>query len=355
MITLKKKRQGFSMDIINKIKKYSALRFSAGLVVIGIIFMIFGGIAAFNPSKNMEKTTATITNIEVIGSDTADDTSSYLVSIKYKAHGRTYESVIGAYETGWEVGNKIEVSYDYKDPESVSYGDSNTVIIIVFIAGALATAYGVISFKKGMAKSSDDYAQYDRVKNIEFDPEKRAEVENNTEPRQDYVFHFTGKLNQSYVMKSKTDKEVYEAICDGIKLVKDTDFEFVNRLTGEKQEKKIGHTVTTTVNMNNLFGGNITSAFNIDGKNCWDALAEMGYSFKFSLNGAKCHYDVEHYGVPVGSIETAGTEVMNKKYENNPLAKIPANGIFRISCQPSEIDGMFMITFCITKTNITVT
>lgn len=341
------------MSFFNKLKKYSKLRMAMGLILVGLILAIIGGIVLVKPSGDTVKVPATIKSIETDGTD-ADDNPIYKVVVSYKAEGKKFETELGAYENGWKVGDVIECNYEKGHPENIGYGNGKMVALIVCAAGVLALGYGIISLKKGISTPSSELAQYDRVDESKVDPEKRAEVENNTEPLNEYVFHFTGKMNQSYVMKDKFGKEVFEAICDGITLVKDTDFEFKNNLTGKCETKKIGHTTTTSIGNGLGFGGNISSSFKIDGKNCWEVLANMGYGFEFSLNGIKCHYDVKRYGVPVGTVETAGTEVMNEKYENNPLAKIPSNGIYKISCKESDVEGMFLICFCVTKTEVTL-
>ncbi|MCQ2770291.1 MAG: hypothetical protein MJ236_00620, partial [Clostridia bacterium] len=233
-------------------------------------------------------------------------------------------------------------------------GNGKIVVIVVMVVGIIAVVYGIFMIVKNAKKPSDDYSQYNRINEDEINQSKREEVENNTEEKQEYVFHFTGKLNQSYVMKDRYDNEVFKADCEGITIVKATDFNFVNVRTGSSKARKIGHTVTSSIGGDASIFANISSSFKIDGENCWDFLKNMGYGFNFSLNGLKSHYEVYHQGVNVGSIEIAGTEVMNKKYEGNALAKLPTNGIFRISCQPSEVEGFFYICFCITKTEPTI-
>lgn len=339
------------MDFLNKYKKYSKIRFAAVLCIAGLILSVIGGIVFFKPQSETETISAEIVNIEE--NKTGEDTE-YTVTVTYEAEGKTYTNELGAYESGWSVGDIIECNYEKGNPADINYGSGKMTAVIVFAVGAAAFVFGVFSLVKSIKTPSREFAQYNKIDEAGIDTEKKAEIEKNAAPLQDYVFHFTGKMNQSYVMKDSFGKEVYCAICDGIKLVKDTDFEFINKLTGVGQRKKIGHTATLSMNSGSLFGSSISSAFMIDGKNCWDVLADMGYGFDFSLKGLKGHYEVKHYGVSAGYVEAAGTEVLNGKYEGNVLSKMPSKGIFRLSCSPAEIEGFFLICFCLARTETTL-
>ena len=339
------------MDIINKYRKASSIKMAIGLILVGLIFAVIAGIGIASPDKATETVSAKITDIQIGGTD---EEPEYHVFVSYEIDGKKYENELGAYDSSWKVGDVIECKYDPADPETLTTGNGKLFAVVFCVIGVAAIAIGVYMLVKSVKKPSGDYAQFDRVNENSIDPAKKAEVENNTETLRDYVFHFTGKLNQSYVMKDNVGREVFKADCGGIKLIQDTDFEFVNVQTGEKIPRKISHTVTTTNGSISTVFPSVSSSFNFDGKNCWDFLAEMGYGFEFSLKGLRPHYEVKHYGVGVGSIDSAGTEVLKPEYEGNPLAKIPTKGIYRISCKPSEVEGIFYICFALSQTETTV-
>lgn len=336
------------MEVFNKIKKYAEVRNAFGLLAVGLLLVICCGIILTRPAKEEREVSATI--LEILTEGTGEN-ETHSVRISYEIDGILYETELGAYESGWAVGDVIECTYDPADPSIVNYGNGTLVVLIVLTAGVTALVLGALSLTAALKKSSSEYAQYQKTV---YSPEERAKVEENEETCQDYVFHFTGKMNQSFIMENEDGMPVYEAVCGGVTLVKDTDFDFRNLLTGESQSKKIGHTITSSVGSGSDASINVSSAFKIDRVNCWDVLAEMGYGFSFSLKGLKCHYEITRYGAYIGYAETAGTEVLNAKYENNPLGKIPTNGIFRISCKPSEIEGVFLICFCLSKTEMTI-
>lgn len=339
------------MKFINSLKKFTALRFAVGLMIVGLIVAIISGITLFAPSNDSGEyatTTATFSSIEVQGDG---EDAEYFVYVTYTVDGKEYNTQLNSYDSRWKVGDTTEIEYDVNDPASLHQSGSKTMSIAICIIGIGAFVLGVLKLKKSVKTPKEDYTQYDKVK--EIDIAKAEEIKNANEENEEYVFHFTGHLNQDYVMKNKFGEPVYEAVCNGIKLVKDTEFEFRNIVTGETSTKKIGHTTTQTYG-NGSFNIPLKSSFKIDGNNCWDVLAQMGYGFEFSLNGIKAHYEVNHHGVNIGYAELGGTCLVDKKHENNPLAKAPTNGIFKVSCPKSEIEGMFLICFCITKTDLTI-
>lgn len=337
------------MKILNLIKKYSKIRFAAGMIVAGLIVSIIAGVMFVNnDNTTYEKVNATIASIE---SEQVGEDTNYSVIVSYEVDGRSYDTTLDSYDSTWNVGDTIELEYSVDNPSNIRTGDGKVMSLVICLVGILAIIYGGFALVKGIKASTDDYAQYDRVKQI--DEAKAEEIRNSNEEREEFVFHFTGKLNQSYVMKNSYGEPVYEANCAGVKLVKDTEFEFKNCVDGSTSTKMISHTVTNSFG-NGAFSTAVKSAFNIDGKNCWDVLADMGYGFDFGLNGIKVHYDVRHHGVDIGFIEIGGTGLMDEKYKDNPLGKVPTNGIFKIVCPKSEIEGMFLTCFCITRTEETL-
>lgn len=337
------------MKIFNLIKKYSKIRFSVGIIIVGIIISAIAGTMFAAPDTgNYEKVNATITNIE--SRQNGDDTE-YTVYVKYSVDGKEYQTELGAYQSNWDVGTDVECEYNVENPAELRTGDGKMMSLIICAVGIVAVIYGALTLVKGIKASTDDFAQYNRVK--EIDEAKAQEIREKNEPKEEFVFHFTGKLNQSYIMKNKYGEAVYEAICDGVKLVKDTEYEFKNCITGESSTKMVSHTITGYYG-NGSISTAVKSAFKIDGESCWDIIASMGYGFDFSLNGIKAHYEVKHEGVNIGYVEIGGTGLMDEKYKDNPLGKVPTNGIFKIECPKSDIEAMFLICFCLSRTEETL-
>ena len=169
-----------------------------------------------------------------------------------------------------------------------------------------------------------------------------------------YVFHFTGKGNQSYVMKDAEGNIVYEALCEKVTLFKDTPFLFRDPVANTQAEKMIGHSKAFSLGNGHGFYVTITSSFKVDGVQVWDVLRGMGYGFRFRLHGVAPHYDVTKLNQDIGFCELAGTGAMNPKYKDSLAGKMPTNGIFRVECQPEEVPGMFLLCFALTKTDTAI-
>lgn len=169
---------------------------------------------------------------------------------------------------------------------------------------------------------------------------------------ENYVFHYTGKLNQSYVMITEDTREaVYEAVCEKIKLFSDTPYVFHNIITGKSENRMISHTVTTSMAINSI-SGNLTSSFDVDKQPVWNVFEEMGYGFHIGLRGIAVNYEITHNGEVVGSVIMAGTGAMNPKYSDSAVGKMPAKGIFRVNCAKEDIEGAFMLCFALSRTDL---
>ena len=219
--------------------------------------------------------------------------------------------------------------------------------VIFIILGAASIVLGILQAKKGFTESTNQYNRVDSEKAAEM----RAKAPVNTETAEDFAFHFTGKLNQDHIMKDSYGNAVYEALCSGISLIKDTEYNFVDRLSGEETKKMIGHTKSNSIGNGNGISVNISSSFTVDKVSVWDVLAEMGYGFNFGLNGIVPRYTVSLWGEVVGYVESAGTGLMNPKYKDSAAGKIPAKGIYKAHCRRSDIPGFFLICFALSRTD----
>lgn len=169
-----------------------------------------------------------------------------------------------------------------------------------------------------------------------------------------YVFHFTGKLNQSYVMEKPYSEAVYKADCAGLTLFKDTTFYFRNCLTGSEEEKKVGKTITRSIGAEEFFSFDVSSYFTIDKVPVWDILRDMGLDFEFSMKGICPHYDIYKHGEYIGYAELGGTGLFMEKYKNNKLGQFPSNGIFKVECAEEDIPEVFLACFTLSRTVSTI-
>ena len=266
------------MKLLNIFKKAEQLRFAVILLAAGLLISIISAIILLAPDGSYAKVDAVISSIEQFGEG---DDAEYSVTVTYTVDGREYKSELGAYDSRWSEGDTIECEYNLDNHAVIRLNSGKLTAGILCAAGIAAVIIGVVQLVRGIKKPAESYSQYNRVDEQAVDPALADEVRSNNEPMNDYVFHFTGKLNQSYIMKDKFGTPVYESVCDGITLVKATPFTFRNLRTGASSEKMIGHTVTKSIGHGDNFSIPMSSAFAIDGKNNWDYLAEQGYGFDF--------------------------------------------------------------------------
>lgn len=338
------------MDFFNKVRKYSKVRFSFSFAAAGLIITIFSIIALVAPKGPVELTTGTVTDI-IEEYDAASETNSYRVIITYRAAGKRYENAeYGSYHTGMKVGDTVDVEYSVEDPTRINAPGNEYIPFITLLVGAAALVFGIISTKKALKQSADDFNEYDKADASRADPAVIQQLQNSTEPKNSYFFHFTGKMNQSYSLEDENHRPVYEAKLRQFTLIKDSDYEFINHVTGESEEMKIGHTVSQSISNGNFaFRVPISSSFKVNGVSNWDYLAQKGYGFQFSMKGIMPCFHVKRYGVEVAYIETAGADLFEEKETKNPISKLPVNGHFRVECRDSDLDGVFMTCLSITR------
>ncbi|MCQ2461991.1 MAG: DUF3592 domain-containing protein [Clostridia bacterium] len=338
------------MELFNKIRKYSNVRFWFGFAAASIFIVVFSIVAIAAPKGEVELTTGTISDI-IEEYDAINNATDYHVIITYSAAGKKYENAeYGSYSYGMKIGDTVEVEYSVEDPTIINAPGSEYIPFVTLIVGAAALIFSIISAKKAIKRSSEDYNEYDRVDLTKIDPAVADEIRSSTEPKNNYFFHFTGKMNQSYALEDENHRMIYEAKLRQFTLIKDSTYEFINHITGASEEMKIGHTVSQSISNGNFgFKVPISSAFKVNGVSNWDYLAEKGFGFQFSMNGIKPCFNVKRYGVDVAYIETTGADVFGEKETKNPLYKLPVNGFFRVECRDSDLDGVFMTCFSIAR------
>lgn len=164
-----------------------------------------------------------------------------------------------------------------------------------------------------------------------------------------YVYHYTGKLNQSFIMKDEQGTPVYEAVQEKFALIGESTFRFIDHINHTESVKKIGKTSTLSAHIM-WFGGNIKSSFKVDGQPVWELINKNGYDFRFGMRGLATHYEVTSNGMEAGTITTAGVNAM--KGTDSLGGNIPAQGIYRITCEEEDIPGFFMMCFAITRCDL---
>lgn len=238
----------------------------------------------------------------------------------------------------------------------LSGASDGSLLPLVFMGlGTILFVTGLMRVVKELKTPAEEHKQYDRVKPDAAPPVDFVRADGFEEREEDFVFHFTGKANQSHVMKDANGAVVYEATTEKLLAIKPRPFVFRNCMNGQEETRMVSATVTTSAGGSDISDGmTISSTFKIDGQDVWDLIAADGYGFRFSLHGIAAHYDVKRWQQPAGYAELGGTGLMNPKYKDNPLGKAPTNGIFKVHCKRSDVPGFFLICFAISHTEMTI-
>lgn len=335
-------------------RKVAALRFYAALILVGLLFVVFGGIGLFLPKGETVETEATITYISERYYDPASESEYAKVYVTYEANGVVYPDVLyPGYDSFMKPGDKLTILYDPADPTVIQSPGGEIAVLIVVIVGVIAVVAGTVMLVRTIRRSADDFNEYNRV-DLSAVPQAQIDaIRNDETPKNRYYFHYDHYgAKAGHVMEDGAHHVVYEATMTKLTLFRPYEFLFTNHITHTSETLLIGHTVTTSLGTDNgafSYQVPISSSFKINGQKNWDYLAERGYGFTWRFeNLIRPVFDVTRYGVPVAYIETSGTNVFGEEGKSR-LADIPANGYFRVDCREKDLDDIFLICMSITR------
>lgn len=339
------------MSFWNTIRKVERFRFYISLFLVGVLFVGAACFALSLPKAERVSVDGTIQRIEAYIDSNGEEQQSVFVS--YMDHdGVLHENVrYPSYSSSMAEGKTVTVVYDPSSPENISAPGAEFIPYIFVVIGIAAVAVSVFAIAKGF-KEKESNSPFENAEK-QADPRLAEQILEDDSPTRDYYFHWTGKLNQSYILETPERKAVYEAICDHIGVLTPYRYTFVNRSTGVSREHKVSHTVTNRygngLNSGVSFSIVSSSKFKIDDVNNWDYLAHMGYSIEPKRSGIKLNFDVLRYGVPVAYLEAAGANILRDGKQSLLGDKLTANGLFKVSCKDSDLEGVFMACFCASR------
>lgn len=328
------------------VQKTSKIIFLLGLILVGALFAVFGGFAAFGEKAEYAQTDATVMSTRNEYDEFQEMFQDY-ATVEYVVDGVTYTGEISCSDTT-ESGDIIVVQYNVADPNEVSLPGGEWVPYLFFGLGVVIVAIGVVLAVKTLSDKSTN-AQFDQVDTTNVPQEEVARIANSNEQSGKYLFYFAGKLNQGYVLADENHTQIIVAECEKVQLFKPTHYTLTDNRTGNSTEHDLGHTTTISYGFNNV-SIPTNSSFKIDGKDCWQFLADMGYSLEPHLQGITLNFDVKHYGVPVAFVRSAGSNILPQRQDKqSKLGNIPTQGLYRIDCPPSELEAVFWVCVIISR------
>lgn len=157
-----------------------------------------------------------------------------------------------------------------------------------------------------------------------------------------HAFHY-GKKNQSFTLEDERNQSLYEANLINFKLLGASEYEFVNRRTAVAVSHKVGKTVTIDEGAGN-FSLTTASYFKLDGRNCFDVLEEMGYSFKLLLKLDILHPEFALLDRSGNQVAVYKMNVSGEKEEDVTAIGNKQSNIV-ITTENSDMDAIFLGAF----------
>ncbi len=108
-------------------------------LLVGLVFL-FTGLGKIKKINTFPTTPAEIIEIEEIPGS-ADESDTFIVTVRYAVGGTIYESKTDDYKNGWQVGKQITVHYNPEKPQEIVAMSTFTAILITAVGG-LFTAVG---------------------------------------------------------------------------------------------------------------------------------------------------------------------------------------------------------------------
>ena len=134
--------------IFTFMRESSTARF---FIPLGLILIAFGVIVLVINMKNHDYiiTEATVSNVELIqedytGTDENHVDETYSVTVKYTVDGKDYNEKLDNVSK-YNVGDKMTIYYNPKDPSQISQSNSFTLPIIMILGGIASLTGGLVS------------------------------------------------------------------------------------------------------------------------------------------------------------------------------------------------------------------
>lgn len=131
----------------------------------GLILIIFGVIMFVINNQNQDyiKIESIVSNVELIQDEYTDNDgnqveATYDVTIKYTVDGKEYESTLENVSK-YNVGDKIVIYYNPKDPSQITQTKSLILPIIIIFGGIAALTGGIVSAVNAVEKHKKMKAQ----------------------------------------------------------------------------------------------------------------------------------------------------------------------------------------------------
>ena len=152
-----------------------------------------------------------------------------------------------------------------------------------------------------------------------------------------------GTIKRSFYLEDEKNNIVYEGNMIKFSLLFASLYEFINHLTGKREEHKVGKTITLEESgVSGFFS--TKSRFKFDGKNIWDYLHNLGVRIESKLSSDKIGmtYVISFEGKEIATVASS-----------SPKGKsiITTDLFYDVIADEKDLDLVFLVAFAIAKTD----
>lgn len=220
------------------------------------------------------------------------------------------------------------------------------IIIWVLLLGFV----GLLFFKKFQGKKKYE------GKILDVDPDwlnkSLSKYKEETPLLHQYYFHHDKDFfAQGHILEDRDHNIVYEADFLYNNVVGEDEVDFINHLIDYKHHHKIGHTKSSSVGVNNI-STTVRSSFSFDGKDVYEYLESLGYSYRFNILGLA--YQIDIYKDEQKVITLYSSNNGKNLYESDGpiVAKMGGNGLLIIETTLSHLDIAFLYAIVFARTEL---
>ena len=169
-------------------------------------------------------------------------------------------------------------------------------------------------------------------------------------------------MKASYFLETKEHEILFEAKVIRQSLFKPGIMEFIDRRTGESITRTVSNIASVKDSQQPMcidvdLTAEADSSFDLDGVNCWEFLADSGYTVWRHRDKMKYSYRVLLNGAEIAQLKATFWKnlFLDEEAEEEPkglLGGIGSTGIFRVDCGEDKLEDLFMICYCLARANV---
>lgn len=306
-------------------------------MVLAVIAIVAGAYLTFFQTRGFVGTTATITAVDTVPSETYDEEQTYEVTVEYTVDGVKYTEKLDSYSPSYKVGKTVKIQYDPNDPSVIHSGRG--IGIYFFIIGIVILAVAIISIvkeklslKKLKENTNGEKTTY---------PPSAVGAE-----RELYFITDLGTPKYGHRIEDADRNVLYEAKMTKFTMTTPFGFDFIDHVNIRTTPHLIGHEESTEWN-SIILDNHYT--FTFDGEDIWKHLKRNGIRVDSSFGGGSgklvgANYVIYRDDIEIARVESTSNYVHEEDAEEHGKigSLVPIQGFFRIWTGLQDLDLLFV-------------